>query len=86
LGVEGESGPDSNEVEVIDNSKDGVEEVEEIPGWLVPIENVAPDQEIWENERKFRRDRVTEDVNPVLAYPEPPEYIEPPQYLEPSVD
>jgi len=34
----------------------------------------------------FRRDQATEDINPMLAYPEPPEYIEPPQYLEPSLD
>jgi len=55
-------------------------------GQLIPIEEVPGDQEIWEDERNFRRDQATEDVNPVPAYPEPLEYVEPPEYLEPSVD
>jgi len=48
----------------------------EFAGRLVPIE------EVWEDERNFRRDRATEDVNPVPEYPEPPEYIPPPVYDE----
>ena len=46
---------------------------------LVPIEEV---DEIWEDERAFRRDRLTEDINPVPGYPEPPEYVPPPVYDE----
>jgi len=46
----------------------------EYAGRLIPVE------EVWEDERNFRRDRLTEDVNPVPEYPEPPEYIPPPVY------
>ena len=48
----------------------------EFVGHLIPIE------EVWEDERNFRRDRATEDTNPVPEYPEPPEYIPPPVYDE----
>jgi len=52
----------------------------EFTGCFIPIEEVEADREIWEDERNFRRDQVTEDVNPVPEYPEPPEYIPPPVY------
>jgi len=51
-------------------------------GRLVPIEEVEVDEEVWEDKRHFRRDRLTEDVNPVPEYPEPLEYIPPPVYDE----
>ena len=48
----------------------------EYAGRLIPVE------EVWEDERNFREDRLTEDINPVPSYPEPPEYIPPPVYDE----
>jgi len=53
---------------------------DEFAGRLVPIEEVAPIQEIWEDERNFRRDRATEDRDPVPEYIDPPEYLPPPLY------
>jgi len=47
---------------------------------LIPIDEIKADEEVWEDERAFRRDRLTEDINPVPSYPEPPEYIPPPVY------
>jgi len=47
---------------------------------LIPINKIEVDEEIWEDERAFRRDRLTEDINPVPGYPEPPEYVPPPVY------
>ena len=83
------------EVEIISDSEGEVIHVEpghlqemlpmEQAGWLVLIEEVLVDREIWEDERHFRRDWATEDINPVPEYPEPPEYVDPPQYLEPSL-
>ena len=80
---------DGDEVEVISDSEGEVVQVElghlremmsmEQVGRLILIEEVPGDQEIWEDERNFRRDWVTEDVNPVLTYPKPLEYVEPPQ-------
>jgi len=49
---------------------------------LIPIDEIEADEEVWEDERAFRRDRLTEDINPVPGYPEPPEYIPPPVYDE----
>jgi len=49
---------------------------------LIPIDEIEADEEIWEDERAFRRDRLTEDINPVPGYPEPPEYVPPPVYDE----
>ena len=49
---------------------------------LIPIDEIKADEEVWEDERAFRRDRLTEDINPVPSYPEPPEYIPPPVYDE----
>ena len=54
----------------------------EYAGRLIPIEEVERDQDLWEDERHFRRDQTTEDINPVPSYPEPPEYIPPPVYDE----
>ena len=51
-------------------------------GRLIPIEEIEADEDVWEDERNFRRDRLTEDINPVPSYPEPPEYIPPPVYDE----
>ena len=51
-------------------------------GRLIPVEEIERDEDLWEDERHFRRDRATEDVNPVPSYPEPPEYIPPPVYDE----
>jgi len=52
-------------------------------GRLVLIDEIeAEEGEVWEDERMFRRDRLTEDINPVPEYPEPPEYIPPPIYDE----
>jgi len=52
-------------------------------GRLVLIDEIeAEEGEVWEDERMFRRDRLTEDINPVPGYPEPPEYIPPPVYDE----
>jgi len=52
-------------------------------GRLVLIDEIeAEEGDIWEDERMFRRDRLTEDINPVPGYPEPPEYIPPPVYDE----
>ena len=47
---------------------------------LIPIDEIKVDEEVWEDERAFRRDRLTEDINPVPSYPEPPEYVPPPVY------
>jgi len=52
----------------------------EYRGRLVLIDKIEEDEEVWEDERMFRRDRLTEDINPVPGYPEPPEYIPPPVY------
>jgi len=49
---------------------------------LIPIDEIEEDGEVWEDERAFRRDRLTEDINPVPGYPEPPEYVPPPVYNE----
>jgi len=82
-----------DEVEVVEDSKPGrevliedmtpeaIQEVREMTpgeyaGRLIPVE------EVWEDERNFREDRLTEDINPVPSYPEPPEYIPPPVYDE----
>jgi len=82
-----------DEIEVVEDSELGrevlIEEVTpeaiqviremtpgEYAGRLIPVE------EVWEDERDFRSDRATEDVNPVPEYPEPPEYIPPPVYDE----
>jgi len=55
----------------------------EYRGRLVLIDEIeAEEGEVWEDERAFRRDRLTEDINPVPGYPEPPEYIPPPMYDE----
>jgi len=54
----------------------------EYRGRLVLIDEIEEDGEVWEDERMFRRDRLTEDINPVPRYPEPPEYIPPPVYDE----
>jgi len=54
----------------------------EYAGRLIPIEEVEVQGEVWEDERLFREDRLTEDINPVPSYPEPPEYIPPPVYDE----
>jgi len=54
----------------------------EYAGRLIPIEEVEVRGEVWEDERLFREDRLTEDINPVPSYPEPPEYIPPPVYDE----
>ena len=54
----------------------------EYAGHLVPIDEIEADGEIWEDERVFRRDRLTEDINLVPGYPEPPEYVPPPVYNE----
>jgi len=87
---------DEDEVEIVEDSKLGwevfieemtpaaIQEVREMtPGEyvrrLIPIEEEG---EIWEDERAFRRDRLTEDINPVPGYPEPLEYIPPPVYDE----
>ena len=48
---------------------------------LVLIDEIEVDEEVWEDERAFRRDRLTEDINPVPGYPEPPEYIPPPDTM-----
>jgi len=85
---------DGNVVEVISDSEGEVIQVEPghlremtpAAGRLVLIEEVLADQEIWEDERHFQRDWVTEDVDPVPEYPELLDYIDPPQYLEPSLD
>jgi len=65
----------------------GIREVREMTpgeyaGRLIPIDEIEADEEIWEDERVFRRDRLTEDINPVPGYPEPPEYVPPPVYDE----
>ena len=52
----------------------------EYAGCLIPIDEVEAEEEVWEDERAFRGDRLTEDINPVPGYPEPPEYIQPPLY------
>jgi len=50
-------------------------------GRLVLVDEIeAEEGEVWEDERMFRRDRLTEDINPVPEYPKPPEYIPPPVY------
>jgi len=55
----------------------------EYAGCLVLVDEIeAEEGEVWEDERMFRRDRLTEDINPVPGYPEPPEYIPPPVYDE----
>ena len=54
----------------------------EYAGRLIPIEEIEVDEEVWEDKRNFRRDRLTEDINPVPEYPKPPEYIPPPVYNE----
>jgi len=54
----------------------------EYTGRLIPIEEVEVREGVWEDERLFREDRLTEDINPVPSYPEPPEYIPPPVYDE----
>jgi len=83
-----------DEVEVVEDSEPGrevliedmtpkvIQEVREMTpgefaGHLIPVE-----EEVWEDERNFRRDRATEDINPVPEYPKPPEYIPPPVYDE----
>jgi len=73
---------------VVEDDEDEVEIVEDSePGREVLIEEMTPaeieaDEEVWEDERAFRRDRLTEDINPVPGYPEPPEYVPPPVYDE----
>jgi len=82
-----------NEVEVVEDSEPGwevliedmtpevIQEVREMtPGEFVG--RLIPVEEVWEDERNFRRDRATEDINPVPEYPKPPEYIPPPVYDE----
>ena len=54
----------------------------DLAGRLILIEEVVADQEVWEDKRAFRRDWLTEDVNPVPEYPEPPKYVPPPIYDE----
>jgi len=54
----------------------------EYAGRLIPIDEIEADEEVWEDERAFRRDRLTEDINPVPGYPKPPEYVPPPVYDE----
>jgi len=54
----------------------------EYVGRLILVNEIEVDEEVWEDERAFRRDRLTEDINPVPGYPEPPEYIPPPVYDE----
>jgi len=54
----------------------------EYVGRLIPIDEIEEVGEIWEDERAFRRDRLTEDINLVPGYPEPPEYLPPPVYDE----
>jgi len=69
------------EVLIEDMTPEAIQEVREMTpgefaGRLIPVE------EVWEDERNFREDRLTEDINPVPSYPEPPEYIPPPVYDE----
>jgi len=54
----------------------------EYRGRLVLIDEIEEEGEVWEDERAFRRDRLTEDINLVPGYPEPLEYIPPPMYDE----
>ena len=87
-----------DDVEIVEDSEPGrevlieemtpevIQEVRELTpgefaGHLVPIEENEA-EEVWEDERLFREDRLTEDINPVPAYPEPPEYILPPAFDE----
>jgi len=87
-----------DEVEVVEDSEPGrevlIEEMTPAPigevrdmtpgeytGRLIPIEELE-DGGIWEDERNFRRDRATEDRDPVPGYPVPPEYVPPPVYDE----
>jgi len=81
--------PDSEDgdVRIEEGTPEAIVEVramspEEFAGRLVPIEDVEVPQvqEIWEDERNFRRDRAEEDVDPVPGYVDPPEYIPPPVY------
>ena len=73
------------EVLIEDMTPEAIQAVREMSpreyvGRLIPIEEVEVREEVWEDERLFREDRLTEDINPVPSYPEPPEYIPPPVY------
>ena len=75
------------EVRIEEMTPEAIVEVREMApvefvGCLIPIEEVPDDQDIWEDERNFRRDRAIEDRDPVPGYPVPPEYIPPPVYDE----
>jgi len=81
--------PDSEDgdVRIEEGTPEAITEVrvmspDEFAGRLVPIEDVEVPQvqEIWEDERNFRRDRAEEDVDPVPEYVDPPEYVPPPVY------
>jgi len=81
--------PDSEDgdVRIEEGTPEAIAEVramspDEFAGQLVPIEEVEVPQiqELWEDERNFRRDRAEEDVDPVPGYVDPPEYISSPVY------
>jgi len=83
-----------DEIEVVEDSEPGREVlIEEMtPAVIREVRDMTPgeyagrlvlvDEEDWEDERAFGRNRLTEDVNPVPSYPEPPEYVPPPVYDE----